>query len=68
MLEMRKEGKNLRIGFDVAKLIDALNKITDKTVKLLFSGAKSPLLIKSEDLAKKDDYSYLVLPVNIANR
>lgn len=68
MLEMRKEGKNLRIGFDVAKLIDALNKITDKTVKLLFAGAKSPLLIKSEDIARRDDYSYLVLPVNIANR
>lgn len=68
MLEMKKEGKNLRIGFDVAKLIDALNKIADKTVKLLFSGAKSPLLIKSEDVAKRDDYSYLVLPVNIANK
>lgn len=68
LLDMKKEGRNLRIGFNVSLLIDALSKITDKTVKLLFSGAKSPLMIKSEDVNKQDDYSYLVLPVNIGNK
>ncbi len=68
LIDMKKEGRNLRIGFNVSLLIDALSKITDKTVKLLFSGAKSPLMIKSEDVTKQDDYSYLVLPVNIGNK
>lgn len=68
LVDMKKAGKNLRIGFNVSLLIDALSKITDKTVKLLFSGAKSPLMIKSEDVTKQDDYSYLVLPVNIGNK
>ena len=60
-----KSGSNLRLGFNTKYLLEALNKISDKTVKLLFSGKNTPLFIKSADREKEESYSHIIVPVNI---
>ena len=59
-LLMRKEGKDLMIGFNPRFLMDALRAIDDEEVSLYMTNAKSPLIIRDE----KDSYVYLILPVN----
>ena len=59
-LLVRKEGKDLMIGFNPRFLMDALRAIDDEEVSLYMTNAKSPLIIRDE----KDSYVYLILPVN----
>ena len=59
-LLVRKEGKDLMIGFNPRFLMDALRVIDDEEVSLYMTNAKSPLFIRDE----KDSYIYLILPVN----
>lgn len=59
-LLVRKEGKDLMIGFNPRFLLDALRVIDDEEVSLYMTNAKSPLFIRDAE----DSYIYLILPVN----
>ena len=59
-LLIRKEGKDLMIGFNPRFLLDALRVIDDEEVSLYMTNAKSPLIIRDD----KESYIYLILPVN----
>lgn len=61
-LEINKEGKDLRIGFNPKFLMDALRVIDDETVNIYMVNAKSPCFIRNED----SSYIYVILPVSIA--
>lgn len=62
-IEIKKEGKNLAIGFNPKFLIDALKAIDDEIIDIYLVNSKAPCFIKDE----KSTYVYLVLPVNYAN-
>ncbi|MCM1158791.1 MAG: DNA polymerase III subunit beta [Bacteroidales bacterium] len=61
-IEIKKEGKDLRIGFNPKFLMDALRVIDDEEVDIYMINAKSPCFIRNEE----NDYIYLILPVSIA--
>lgn len=58
---IRKEGKDIRIGFNPKFLIDALRVIDDETVDIYMVNSKAPCFIRDEE----GKYIYLILPVNI---
>ena len=55
-----KEGNDLMIAFNPRFLIDALRAIDEEEVTLYMTNAKAPCFIRD----KKENYIYLVLPVN----
>lgn len=57
---IRKNGKDIMIGFNPRFLIDALRVIDDEEVIVYFVNAKAPCYIKDEE----GRYIYLILPVN----
>lgn len=59
-ITIRKDGKDLLIGFNPRFLIDALRVIDDEEVDVYFMNAKAPCFIKDEG----QNYIYLILPVN----
>lgn len=61
-IEIKKEGKDLRIGFNPKFLMDALRVINDEMVDIYMINAKSPCFIKAVD----ESYIYLILPISIA--
>lgn len=61
-IEIKKEGKDLRIGFNPKFLMDALRAINDEVVDIYMINAKSPCFIKAVD----ESYIYLILPISIA--
>ena len=61
-LDIRKEGKDLIIGFNPKLLMDALRVIDDEEISIYFINQKAPCYIKDE----KECYRYVVLPVNIS--
>lgn len=61
-IEIKKEGKDLIIGFNPKFLMDALRVIDDEKVDIYMVNAKSPCFIRNED----NSYIYLILPVSIA--
>lgn len=61
-IEINKEGKDLKIGFNPKFLMDALRVIDDEEVNIYMVNAKSPCFIRNED----STYIYLILPVSIA--
>ncbi|SDB34824.1 DNA polymerase III subunit beta [Eubacterium oxidoreducens] len=62
-IEIKKEGKDIMIGFNHKFFIDALRVIEDEEVSLYMVNPKAPCFIK--DLEEK--YIYLILPVNFNN-
>ena len=60
-LEIKKEGKDLKIGFNPKFLMDALRVIDDEEISIYMMNAKSPCFIRNED----NSYIYLILPVSI---
>lgn len=60
-LEIQKEGKDLRIGFNPKFLMDALRVIDDENVDIYMINPKSPCYIRDEE----GNYIYLILPVSI---
>ena len=60
-IDIKKNGKDIRIAFDAKKLIRILNVINDENVNLYFSGSKQPVIIKD----KHETYLYLLTPVKI---
>lgn len=59
-VEVEKEGKDIKIGFNPKFLLDALKVIDDETVTLTFVNAMSPCFIRDGE----GSYIYLILPVN----
>ncbi|MCR5666807.1 MAG: DNA polymerase III subunit beta [Eubacterium sp.] len=62
-IDIKKEGKDIMIGFNPKFFIDALRVIGDEEVSLYMVNPKAPCFIK--DLEEK--YIYLILPVNFNN-
>lgn len=60
VMDIAKEGNDIKIGFDPKFLVDALRVIDDEYVSLYFLNAKAPCTIKDDN----GSYTYLILPVN----
>ena len=61
VIDIGRDGKDMRIGFNPKFLIDVLRVIDDDVVDLYLLSPKSPCIIRDED----GTFIYLVLPVNI---
>lgn len=62
-IDIEKEGKDLKIGFNPKFLIDALRVIEDEDILIYMVNPKAPCFIKDE----KESYIYMILPVNFIN-
>ena len=60
-LDVEKQGKDLRIGFNPRFLGDALKVIDEDDVHIYFVNGKAPGYIKDEE----ENYIYMILPVNV---
>ena len=60
-LEISKEGKDIKIGFNPKFLMEALRVIDDENVDIYMINSKSPCYIRDEE----NNYIYLILPVSI---
>jgi len=60
LIDIRKEGKDLMIGFNPKFLIDALKVIDDEEIEMYMVNPKAPCFIKDANKS----YLYLILPVN----
>ncbi|MCR4842781.1 MAG: DNA polymerase III subunit beta [Eubacterium sp.] len=60
-IEIEKQGKNLKIGFNPSFFMDVLNVVEDENVTFYMGDARYPCFIKNES----QTYQYMVLPVNI---
>ena len=61
-IDIRKEGKDILIGFNPKFLIDALRVIDDEEVDMYLFNPKAPCFIRD----KEENYVYLILPVNFS--
>ncbi|MCD8148636.1 MAG: DNA polymerase III subunit beta [Clostridiales bacterium] len=59
-IEIKKEGKDIMIGFNPKFFMDALRVIDDEEITLYMVNPKAPCFIKDDD----ETYIYLILPVN----
>lgn len=59
-IDIKKEGKDILIGFNPKFLIDALRVIDEEEVDIYLFNPKAPCFIKD----KEESYIYLILPVN----
>lgn len=59
-IDIVKEGKDIRIGFNPKFLIDVLRVVDDEEITIYMINPKSPCFIKD----KEESYIYLILPVN----
>ena len=59
-IDVKKDGKDILIGFNPKFFIDALRVIDDEEVTLYMVNPKAPCFIKDDD----ETYIYLILPVN----
>ena len=59
-LEIQKEGKDLKIGFNPKFIQDVLNVVKDEEITAYFIDSRSPCFIRNES----QSYIYLILPVN----
>ncbi|MCR4788837.1 MAG: DNA polymerase III subunit beta [Lachnospiraceae bacterium] len=59
-ISVKKQGKDLMIGFNPKFMIDALRVIDDEEIDIYFVNPKAPCFIKNAE----ESYIYLVLPVN----
>ncbi len=62
-IEIKKEGKNILIGFNPNFFIDVLRVIDDEEVSLYMINQKSPCIIKDD----KENFIYLILPINFSS-
>jgi len=62
-MDIKKEGKDLMIGFNPKLLLDALRVIDEEKVSVYFINQKAPCYLKDEN----ETYRYVILPVNISN-
>ena len=62
-IDIDKNGKDIRIGFNPKFISDALKVIDDENIDIYFVNSKAPCYIKDEN----ENYIYLILPVNLNN-
>lgn len=62
-IDIKKEGKDILIGFNPKFLIDALRVIDDEDIDIYFVNPKAPCFIKDSE----GKYTYLILPVNFSS-
>lgn len=62
-IDIEKEGKDIKIGFNPKFLIDALRVIEDEDILIYMVNPKAPCFIKNEE----ENYIYMILPVNFIN-
>lgn len=62
-INIDKEGKDIKIGFNPKFLIDALRVIEDEEILIYMVNPKAPCYIKDEE----ENYIYMILPVNFIN-
>lgn len=62
-LDISKEGKDIKIGFNPKFLMDALRVIDDENVDIYMMNAMAPCFIKDAE----ENYIYLILPVQFNN-
>lgn len=61
-IEIKKQGKEIKIGFNPKFMLDALKVIDDETIDIYFVNPKAPCYIKDEN----EKYIYMILPVNLS--
>ena len=61
LIDIEKEGEDIRIGFNPKFLIDALHVIDDDEVNIYLIDSKAPCVIKNDE----NSYLYMILPINI---
>lgn len=59
-IDIKKEGKDILIGFNPKFLMDVLRVVDDEEVTIYMINPKAPCFIKD----KEESYIYLILPVN----
>ena len=59
-IDVKKDGKDILIGFNPKFFIDALRVIDDEEVALYMVNPKAPCFIKDDE----GTFIYLILPVN----
>ncbi|MCR5108903.1 MAG: DNA polymerase III subunit beta [Lachnospiraceae bacterium] len=59
-IDIEKEGRDIKIGFNPKFLIEALRVIDEEVITVYMVNPKAPCIIKDE----KESYIYLILPVN----
>jgi len=62
-MEVSKEGRDIKIGFNPKLLLDAMKAIEDDEIDLYFVNSKSPCFIRDQ----QESYVYLILPVNFVD-
>ena len=62
-LEIKKEGKDMRIGFNPKFFQDAFRVIDEEEVAVYFLDPKAPCYIKDEN----GTYNYIILPIDLNN-
>ena len=62
-VEIKKEGKDMRIGFNPKFFQDAFRVIDDEEVSVYFLDPKAPCYIKDEN----GSYNYIILPIDLNN-
>ena len=62
-IDIMKDGKDILIGFNGKFLMDALRVIDDEQISIYLMNSKAPCFIRDD----KDEYIYLILPVNFTN-
>lgn len=62
-ISLKKEGKNLIIGFNPRFLVDALRVIDEEEISIYLINDVAPCIIKDEN----NSYLYLILPIAIPN-
>lgn len=61
-IDIKKDGKDIMIGFNPKFLIDALRVIDDEEIDIYLVNSKAPCFIRDKD----ESYIYLILPVNFS--
>lgn len=62
-VDIEKQGRDIRIGFNPKFISDALKVIDDEEIDIYFMNSKAPCYIKDEN----EKYIYMILPVNLNN-
>lgn len=60
-LDISREGKDIRIGFDPRFLVDALRVIDEEDVSIYMMNPIAPCIIKNQE----ETYYYMILPINV---
>ena len=63
LVTLKKEGKDLLIGFNPKFLVDALRVIDEEEVTIYMINSIAPFIIRDEQAS----YLYLILPINVNN-